>query len=68
MKAYRLLLVPAVVALLLAGCDREGPAERAGEQIDQATERAGEKMESATERAGDKLESAGDRIEDKTDR
>ena len=34
-----------VLALGLAACDQEGPAEQAGEQIDQSTERMGEQME-----------------------
>jgi hypothetical protein len=35
MKAFYLALV---VLALLAACDREGPAERAGEKIDRAAE------------------------------
>lgn len=31
--------------LLLAGCEQEGPAERAGRTIDDSAERAGERME-----------------------
>ncbi|HLS86594.1 MAG TPA: hypothetical protein VK043_09885 [Burkholderiales bacterium] len=34
----------------LAACDREGPAERAGEAIDSTVERAGDKIEDATDR------------------
>ena len=41
----------------LAGCEREGPAERAGKNIDKATERA-----------GDKVKEAGDRIKDASER
>ncbi|ADJ29389.1 hypothetical protein [Nitrosococcus watsonii] len=52
-----------IIALLLAGsawlsgCEQEGPAERAGENIDQTMEDA-----------GDRMEDAGDRMEDATDR
>lgn len=46
-----MLLVP-----VLVGCDDEGPAEEAGEKIDDAAEEA-----------GDKLEDVGDTLEDKTD-
>lgn len=67
-KPHRYLIVPALaLAAVLGGCDREGPAERAGENIDNATERAGEKIESATDKMGDKIEDAGDRVQDKTD-
>ena len=47
-------------ALLLAlgafGCREEGPAERAGQAIDEAVEDAGDKIEEA----GDKMEEAMD--------
>ncbi|MBA3695282.1 MAG: hypothetical protein H0W85_00575 [Methylotenera sp.] len=64
------LLSATYVALMvigLAACDKQGPAERAGEKLDNATERAGEKMDNAAEKAGDKMEAAGDKIKDKTD-
>jgi hypothetical protein len=49
----------AVIALTfavagLSACEREGPAERAGEKMDEAAEKAGEKIENA----GDKVEDA----------
>ena len=65
---------------LLAGCEREGPAERAGKQIDETVEnlsepvrrdgpveRAGEQVDKAVEEAGDALKRAGDKIERATD-
>ena len=53
------LAVILIMALGLGACEREGLAERAGEQMDESTERAGEAMEEA----GDEAE---DEIEDKT--
>jgi hypothetical protein len=61
----------------LIGCEKEGPAERAGENIDEATEQAGERLEEsgeearenanrALERSGDAAEEAGDTIQEKT--
>lgn len=41
---------------VLAGCEEQGPAEEAGEEIDEAVDEA-----------GDELEEAGDEIEDDTD-
>jgi hypothetical protein len=35
----RLLLIPALLTMTLAACDREGPAERAGRSLDRAGER-----------------------------
>lgn len=40
----------------IGGCQKEGPAEKAGK-----------KMDEAMEEIGDELEDAGDRIEDATD-
>ena len=41
-------------AVLLGGaqaaCEREGPAERAGESVDETVERAGEEVERSTDR------------------
>jgi len=55
-----------LLAMGLAACEK-GPAEKAGEKIDNAAEKAGDKIEDATDNASDKLEEAGDKIEDKTD-
>lgn len=43
-----LLLALAVAAL--AGCEQEGPFERAGEKLDGAIEEAGDKVEDVTDR------------------
>jgi len=42
-----LALVFSLMAVL--GCEQEGPAERAGEEIDQAAEEAGEAVDNAGE-------------------
>lgn len=51
------LVVPAGLALslLAAGCEREGPAERAGESIDRGAEKAGDSLERAGERSRDRM-------------
>ena len=56
-----------LIIIGLAACEKQGPAEKAGEKIDNAAEKMGDKIEDATDKAGDKLEEAGDKIEDKTD-
>jgi len=45
----------AMCALLAAisGCQKEGPVEKAGKEVDQAVEKAGEKMEKAGENIQD---------------
>lgn len=56
MKRTLLLLLTLIFTLGMAGCDNEGPAEKAGKKIDQTVEKAGEK-----------IEQAGDTIREKTD-
>lgn len=50
------VLILLMAVFTLAACEQEGPAEQAGEAIDEAVEDA-----------GDKMEDAGDPIEDKTE-
>ena len=48
-KRAMLALVATGLLLGAAGCDTEGPAEEAGEEIDQGMEEGGEQMEQAIE-------------------
>ncbi|MGE9268079.1 MAG: hypothetical protein ACQKBY_08275 [Verrucomicrobiales bacterium] len=43
------ILLLGVVALTLSACEKKGPAEKAGEKIDEAVEDAGDAVEDATE-------------------
>lgn len=43
-----------LAALFVIGCEREGPAERAGESLDRGVENAGDAMERAGDRARDR--------------
>ena len=52
----RLLLLLWSVSLGFVACENEGPAERAGEKIDEAVEEAGDQVE----KAADKVEEATD--------
>jgi ABC-type glycerol-3-phosphate transport system substrate-binding protein len=65
-KKTSLLLVLLTLALGLAACSQDGPAENAGEEIDNAAENLGDAMEDATDDAGNSLEEAGDAVEDAT--
>jgi hyperosmotically inducible protein len=49
-----------VVAVFAYGCEKKGPAEKAGERIDHAYSEAMEKAEEA----GEKIEEAGEKIEE----
>ena len=48
----------------LLGGRKKGPAQAAGEKIDQATERASRKLGEAAEKAGEKLTDAGQKLKD----
>lgn len=67
LKKLALPVLAVLIVIGLAACEKKGPAEEAGEKIDNATEKMGDKIEDATDKAGDKLENLGDKIEDKTD-
>jgi hypothetical protein len=55
---YRIVGLMVMGMLLgLAGCEKEGPAERAGKQIDETAEQAKESMQNAEK---DVKEAAGD--------
>ena len=55
MSIYRkscLMVTAILLGFSLAGCEKkagEGPAERAGKEVDKAMEKAGQAMEKATE-------------------
>ena len=51
MKNPLLKALPLLFLFAVAGCEQEGPAESAGEQIDETTENVGDRMEEATEEA-----------------
>ncbi len=73
MKSIKLVkpLFAAVVLMIgLAGCQKKeplaekGPAEKAGQQIDQAAAKARDETSKATEKAGQQIEKAGEKIQD----
>jgi hypothetical protein len=71
MVATRKLAIVLLVVGLgfgIGACERKGPAERAGEQIDKAVEGAGDKVEQAGEKVGGAAEEAAEKVEEKTDR
>jgi hypothetical protein len=51
---YLALVFGVALCFALAGCEKEGPAEKAGKKIDKVIEKAGEKAEEA----GDKVKEA----------
>jgi len=66
-KKFSMALCAGIMAIALGGCEQEGPAERAGEKVDEALEggtkgpmeKAGEEMDKAGEKVGEAVEEAG---------
>ena len=52
----------------LVACDQQGPAEKAGEKIDNAAEKAADTMEKAKDKVKDTAEDAADKTEDAMDK
>jgi len=48
-KTITTVSIAAVFLVLLAGCEQDGPAEQAGERLDEAVESAGEEVEDAAD-------------------
>lgn len=61
-KKLSVVLCTGLVVIALAGCKQEGPAERAGKELDEAAEKLGEAVEKRgpLERAGEKMDNAVD--------
>jgi hyperosmotically inducible protein len=66
MSLYRSLLIAIAAAALalIVGCDSKGPAEKAGEQIDEAVEQAQEDLGKTSEAAGEAVEEVGEKIQE----
>ena len=56
------LIVAAVIAL--GACEQEGPAERAGAQLDNALEEAQERFDDARDEVEDAIEDAREALEE----
>jgi len=57
-RAWALGVILPLLAVLGVGCEKEGPAEEAGEAMDNATENAGDAMEEAGDKAEDAMDEA----------
>jgi len=72
-KTLSFLLCVGSLVIALGGCEREGPMEKTGKELDKASEHVEEalrKEEGVAERAGEKIDEAvkeaGDKLEDAT--
>jgi osmotically-inducible protein OsmY len=50
LMGLKLIGIAGLVVLGLSACDKPGPAEKAGKQIDQSVENAGKKLDAATDK------------------
>ena len=61
------LVICLLAAVLgLNACKQEGPAEKAGQKVDQAVEQAGKTIDQAAEQAGKKIDQAGENLSGKS--
>lgn len=60
-ESCKLIGVSVLLVVGLAACDKPGPAERAGKNIDQSLDMAGDKMEKAADAVGDKMEAQSEK-------
>lgn len=54
-----------ILSFFVAGCAEQGPAEQAGESIDQAIEDGKGAVEDALEDAAESIEESGDALDEK---
>ncbi len=60
------MIILSLSIVAFAACDSKGPAERAGEKIDQTLEKASDKAKEVTEAVKEKAEEAGKEVKKAT--
>jgi hypothetical protein len=66
-KKSSLMVTAILLGFSLAGCEKkagEGPAERAGKEVDKAMEKAGQAMEKATDAVKEATKDATNKVEE----
>ena len=61
LENFKFIGISMLLVAGLAACNKPGPAETAGEKIDQAAEEAGKKMGEAADKVGEKLDSQSEK-------
>jgi predicted small lipoprotein YifL len=67
MSTLKKLVALGVVSLGLLGCEREGPLERFGEEVDEAAENVRNGGETTENRVDDAIDDVRDGVEDARD-
>jgi hypothetical protein len=62
-KFVSMLVISGMLGAGLVACEKEGPAERAGKQIDAASK----DLKEGAEKAADKVDEAAEKLQDKLD-
>jgi hypothetical protein len=57
-------LIMGALLVAVVGCEKPGPAEQAGKQVDKAVEKVGKQVDKAVEKLGQQVEKAGEAIQD----
>lgn len=55
-----------LLGLTLVACEKEGPAEKMGKEVDKAVEKTGQAMEKAAEDVKDTAKEAAEKVENAT--
>ena len=67
LNKHFLLIASISAGLVLAACQQEGPAEKAGQKIDKAVVDVEQKIERAADKTGEKLDEAKQSVKDKAE-
>jgi len=66
MRKLTAVLFASLFGIAASGCERqEGPAERAGKEVDRTMEKADAKIKDAASATGEKMEEAGEALKQK---
>ena len=75
-KTLSFVVCAGSLVVMLGGCEREGPAERAGKELDKAmeepskaegpAERMGKQVDKAVEATGEAMKEAGEKVREAT--
>lgn len=61
---YRAVILASVLAVCVAGCGSQGPAEKTGEAVDKAAHETVEGAKKAADKTGEAAHKAEDKVED----
>ena len=62
-KGFQIGLVPVALLLMLVGCEKQGPLQRVGEEVDEAVQ----DVRNGGETTGNKIDDAVDEVRDAAD-